>query len=114
VTILVVEDDPAILALVDRLLTSRGHTVLTANDPDDAAFVLAEHGRAPDMLLTDLVLAGQSGLDYARSLKKTYPSMKVAFMTGWAHRAPQAQRSGLGPVLHKPFTARELYEIVEG
>ena len=113
-TILVVEDDPSVLLLIDRLLTARGHVVLATSDPDDAAFVLAEHGRAPDMLLADLVLAGRSGLDYGQTMKKSHPSLKVVFMTGWPHRAPAALRTGMGPVLRKPFTASELYEVVEG
>lgn len=112
-TILVVEDDAAVLAPVDRLLTQRGHSVLVAADPDDAAFVLAEHGAAPDLLLTDIVFAGRSGIDVAQSMKAADPSLKVVFMTAWPHRAPAAQRTGLGPVLRKPFSAQELYEIVE-
>jgi two-component system, cell cycle sensor histidine kinase and response regulator CckA len=114
VTILVVEDDPSVLTLVDRLLAAKGHTVLAAHDPDDAAFVLAEHGQPPDLLLTDIILPGQSGLDYAQTMKATYPTLKVVFMTGWAHRAPSALRTGIGPVLRKPFTAQELYKAVEG
>ncbi len=113
-TILVVEDDPQILALIDRLLSVRGHTVIGAHDPDDAGFMVAEHGGPPDLLLTDIILAGHSGVDYARSLRSTYPDLRVVFMTGWPHREPSALRSGLGPVLRKPFKADELYDIVEG
>jgi two-component system cell cycle sensor histidine kinase/response regulator CckA len=112
-TILVVEDDEQILALTDRLLTSRGHQVLVAHDPDDASFVIADHGGPPEVLLIDIVLGGKSGVDYARSLKSTYPSLKVVFMTGWSHREPAALRTNLGPLLRKPFNAEELYAIVE-
>lgn len=112
-TILVVEDDAAVLALVDRLLAQRGYSVLVAADPDDAAFVMAEYGAAPDLLLTDIVFAGRSGIEFAQSMKAAHPSLKVVFMTAWPHRAPAAQRTGLGPVLRKPFSAQELYEIVE-
>jgi DNA-binding response OmpR family regulator len=113
VTILVVEDSPEILTLVDRLLTARGHTVLSAPDPDHASFVIAEHGAPPDLLLIDIVLAGLSGVDYARSMRAAYATLKIVFMTGWPHRAPTALRSALGPVLRKPFTAHELYDIIE-
>jgi DNA-binding NtrC family response regulator len=114
VTILIVEDDPSVLTLVERLLAAKGHTVLAAHDPDDAAFVLAEHAAPPDLLLTDIILPGQSGLDYAQVMKGTYPGIKVVFMTGWAHRAPSALRTGIGPVLRKPFTAQELYKAIDG
>ena len=111
-TILVVEDDSAVLSLVDRLLTAKGHTVLSAHDPDDASVVIAQHGTPPDVLLADVILGGQTGVDYARDLKKLYPRVKIVFMTGLAHRAPAALRTGLGPVLHKPFSAEELYRIL--
>jgi len=98
--------------LVDRLLTAKGHIVLSAHDPDDASFVLAQHGKPPDVLLADIIFGGQTGVEYAQSLKKLYPALKVVFMTGLAHRAPSALRTGLGPVLHKPFSAEELYRTI--
>ena len=112
-TILVLEDDSSVLSLVERLLTAKGHTVLIARDPDDAAVVLARHGKPPDLLLSDIMLGGQPGVEYARSLQQTHPPLKVVFMTGLAHRAPAALRTGLGPVLHKPFGADELYRIID-
>ena len=112
-TILLIEDDSSVLSLVERLLTAKGHTILSARDPGDAAVVLARHGQPPDMLLADILLGGQTGVEYAQSLKATYPALKIIFMTGLTHRAPAALRSGLGPVLHKPFGADELYRIVE-
>ena len=112
-TILIIEDDSSVLSLVERLLTAKGHTVLSARDPVDAAAVLARHGTPPDMLLADILLGGQTGVEYARTLKETYPALKVIFMTGLTHRAPAALRTGLGPVLHKPFGADELYRIID-
>ena len=111
-TILVVEDDSTVLSLVDRLLSAKGHTVLGAHDPDDASVVLAQHGATPDVLLADIILGGQTGVEYAKALKKEHPRLKIVFMTGLAHRAPAALRTGLGPVLHKPFAADELYRII--
>ena len=110
---LVIEDDSSVLSLVERLLTAKGYTILSARDPKDAEVVLARHGKLPDLLLTDIILGGETGVEYARSLKEAHPPLKVIFMTGLAHRAPAALRTGLGPVLHKPFGADELYRIVE-
>lgn len=111
-TILVVEDNQHVLTLVERVLSGAGHAVLAASDPAEAEFALDEHGAAPDLLLADIILAGDTGVDYAHKLKRRFPTMKVVFMTGLAHRAPSALRSGLGPVLHKPFKADELLRIV--
>ena len=112
-TILVIEDDASVLALVERLLSVKGHKVLTARDPNTAAAVLSQHNQAPDMLLADIILGGQTGVDFARTLKDQYPELKIVFMTGLSHRAPGALRAGLGPVLHKPFGADELYRIID-
>ena len=112
-TVLVVEDDSNVLAFIDRMLTQSGHTVLAAEDPDHARFVLAEHGGKADLLLVDIVLPGSNGLDFARAAKTENPFMKIIFMTGMVHRSPAVLRSGLGPVLHKPFTSDELLKAIE-
>ena len=112
-TILVIEDDSAVLSLVERLLGARGHTVLSARDAEDASLVLAQHGGLPDLLLADIILGGQSGVQYARALKQRHPPLKIVFMTALASRAPEALRTGLGPVLHKPFGAEELYRTID-
>ena len=112
-TVLVVEDDPNVLAFIDRMLTHGGHTVLAAEDPDHARFVLAEHGGPPDVLLCDIVLPGANGLDFARAINREYPAVKILFMTGLIHQSPKVLRSGLGPVLHKPFRSEELFKIIE-
>ena len=111
-TVLVVDDDPNVLAFIDRMLTLSGHTVLAAEDPDHARFVLAEYGGKPDVLLCDIVLPGVNGLDFARVIKKDIPAIKIAFMTGLIHQSPKVLRSGLGPVLHKPFTSEELLRVI--
>ena len=111
--VLVLEDDANVLAFIDRALSQKGHTVLAAEDPDHARFVVAEHGGKIDLLLTDIVLPGANGLDYARAAKKENPSLKIVFMTGMTHRSPQVLRSGLGPVLHKPFTVEELFKTID-
>ena len=112
-TILVVEDDPNVLSVVDRMLTLNGHTVLAAEDADHARFVLADHGGRPDVLLVDIVLPGSNGLDFARSAKAEHPALKILFMTGLVHQSPKVLRSGLGPVLHKPFTSDALLKAID-
>jgi DNA-binding response OmpR family regulator len=86
-TVLVVEDDSNVLA---------------AEDPDQARFVLAEHGGKADVLLVDIVLPGSNGLDFARAAKEQNPS-----------RPPAVLRSGLGPLLRKPFTSEELLKTFD-
>ena len=112
-TILVLEDDTAVLELLERLLIMHGHTVLTARSAAEADAVVSQHPTVADVLLTDIMVGGDNGVDYARQLKGRLPSIRVIFMTGLAHRAPAALRSGLGPVLHKPFSANELFKALD-
>ena len=111
-TVLVVEDDPTLLAYVDQMLTLNGHTVLAAEDADQARFTLEDHGGPPDVLLVDIVLPGSNGLDFARAAKAAHPGLKILFMTGLVHQSPKALRSGLGPVLLKPFTSNDLLKAI--
>ena len=112
-TILVLEDDTAVLTLLERLRANRGLTVLTARSAAEADDVLAQCVVPPDVLLSDIIIGGDNGVDYARQLKSRQPSIRILFMTGLAHRAPSALRSGLGPVLHKPFSAHELFRAID-
>lgn len=114
VTILVLEDDTAVLELLQRLLTIRGHIVLAARSAQEADAAMAQPVVTPDVLLTDIMVGSDNGVDYARQLKTRQPSISVIFMTGRAHRAATALRSGLGPVLHKPFSANELFRALDG
>ena len=113
-TILVVEDDPTVLAFIERMLILSGHAVLAAEDADQASLLLTDHGSQPDVLLVDIVLPGSNGLDLARAAKAEHPALKILFMTGLVHQSPKALRSGLGPVLHKPFTSDALLKAIKG
>ena len=68
----------------------------------------------PDMLLTDVVMPGQSGPELARRLAEYYPSLRVLLMSGYTDAADEAQGAYLGglPFLQKPFTASQLAERV--
>ena len=111
--ILVIDDDPGVLTAVERMLVARGHDVFTASDTSSASSVLAERGLSPDVLLVDVVLDAENGLDCARTLLTMHSSMRIVFMTGAEHREPGVLRSGLGPVLRKPFDASRLYAAIE-
>ena len=113
-TILVLEDDQLVLDVFESLLRVRGHHVLAASDPAEAASLLARHGRPPDALLVDVALSGESGIAYARQLRDTYPSLAVVLTTGFPNQEPIAMRSGLGPLLRKPFRAEELFAVIDG
>ncbi len=108
-TILLVEDDPAILQLARRLLEGFGYRVLPAASAAEATALAAEHGAEVDLLVTDVVMPGQHGPDLAEELLAEHSRLQVLCVSGHLRadgRVPWTGRSF--PTLAKPFTAEEL------
>ncbi len=83
-TILVVEDEPAILEIIGILLRQSGYTVLAAGSPGEALRLAGGHSGAIDLLLSDLVLPEMNGRELARRLEESCPGLKRLFMSGHA------------------------------
>jgi len=81
-TILLVEDESAILDLTVMILTRLGYTVLAASSPSDAINLAREH-REISLLVTDVVMPEMNGLDLAKALAPINPGMKNLFMSGF-------------------------------
>ena len=96
-TILVVEDEDGVRALVLKLLENLGYRLLQAQSGPRAIDVWREHGSTIDLLITDVVMpGGMNGLELAERLRRTRPSLKVIFTSGY-----------LGDVSRDDFPARE-------
>lgn len=113
-TVLVVEDEPAMLKLASRMLVQQGYTVLGAGSPREA-IRLAESGQhVVQLLLTDVVMPGMNGRDLAEALLRTYPGMRCVYMSG--HTADIIARQQVLEdgvlLLEKPFTAARLATVV--
>lgn len=81
--ILVVEDEPAILAVLSRMLREAGYTVLAAQSPSEAIQMAAEHWGPIHLLLTDVVLPEMNGRELSKRLTVTRPELKCLFMSGY-------------------------------
>ncbi len=113
-TILVVDDDPAVLRHAVALLRELGYRVVDAPGVDEALALLAA-GERPHLLFTDLSLSGQStGHDLAQRAQALLPSLKVLFTTGYARNAivHHGRLDAGAPLLPKPFTRAELAQKV--
>lgn len=82
-TILLVEDEPAILEMTTAMLQHLGYTVLAANGPREALRLVSEHDRKIDLLLTDVIMPEMNGRDLAERLKVHQPWVKRLFMSGY-------------------------------
>jgi CheY-like chemotaxis protein len=82
-TVLVVEDEPAVLTLSRRALEAQGYVVLAASDAAAALRVVERHGGTIHLLLTDVVMPGLSGRELADRLAAQRPGIRVLYMSGY-------------------------------
>ena len=109
-TILIVEDEPALLNLATHLLSSRGYRVLAAATPIAALEVVDQHLGKIDLLLTDVIMPEMNGRDLANAIIDKIPTMRCLFMSGYTSDII-AQRGSLDEgtrFLQKPFSSEQL------
>jgi PAS domain S-box-containing protein len=112
--ILVVEDEPAVLAITRRVLVDAGYRVLTADSVREAELLFAKFGEGIGVVLTDVVMPDGGGLALADELRAMRPAVPILLMSGYAddaviHRGAEATEF---PILGKPFSAAELRQRV--
>jgi two-component system, cell cycle sensor histidine kinase and response regulator CckA len=109
-TLLLVEDDPAILKLTARIIEQQGYTVLAANTPGEALRLAQEHDSKIDLLLTDIVMPGMNGRELSERLRTRQPGLKCLFMSGYTANviARQGMLEAGVHFIQKPFSMADL------
>jgi PAS domain S-box-containing protein len=113
-TILLVEDEPAILAMTATMLERLGYTVLPANTPGEAIDLAKAHGDEISLLLTDVVMPEMNGRDLAGRLQSFCPHLRLLFTSGYTADVI-AHHGVLDPgvqFIEKPFTRVDLAEKI--
>jgi two-component system, cell cycle sensor histidine kinase and response regulator CckA len=82
-TILLVEDEPALLSLATTMLEALGYVVIAAATPGEAIRLAHEHSGHIDLLMTDVVMPEMNGRVLAKTLLSTHPDIKRLFMSGY-------------------------------
>jgi len=108
-TLLVVEDEPAVRNLVASSLRREGYELLLASSTEEALEIVdAHHGRI-DLLLTDAIMPGRSGVDLVRELTTRQPGLPVILMSGYNEETLPLRDLGAAiTLLQKPFTPGDL------
>lgn len=109
-TILVVDDEPHVLKLMEAMLTHNGYRVLSARDGASAVRTFERHQGVVDLLLTDVIMEGMSGPMLADRLSALRPDLRVLFVSGY-HDKQVVQKYVLEKgfaFLPKPFTLESL------
>ena len=109
-TVLVVEDEPALLELSKLMLEKQGYHVLTAGTPGEAIRLAEEHAGEIHLLLTDVVMPEMDGRNLARRMLSLYPNLRCLFMSGYtadiiAHHGVLDDGACF---IQKPFSGKEL------
>ena len=108
-TLLIVEDEPSVRNLVASALRHDGYRLLIASSAEEALTVADAHDGVIDLLLTDAVMPGKSGVELANLMAVRRPATPVIIMSGYTEETLDVP--GLtDPIalLQKPFTPREL------
>lgn len=112
--VLVIDDEPALSAVVRRLLRGE-HEVVCSVDAREGLELLGR-GAAFDVIICDIMMPNMSGIEFFERLRQRHPELtsRVVFMTGGAFHASAQQflRTVSNPVLDKPFETRALHEVI--
>lgn len=113
--VLVIDDEPMIRTLVTRILSS--YFQVTSADGVRAALAALNESQDYDAILCDLMMPGESGMDFFAVLRRLYPRLvpRVAFITGGAVTPDTSKflETAARPVLNKPFNPTSLAAFVE-
>jgi DNA-binding NtrC family response regulator len=113
VVILVIDDDDPVRVMLGRLLRLQGYTVLLAANAAEAYAVLEEH--SVHLVVTDIVMPGESGIELRRVLAERLPDLPVILISGYSAEGPAefAARTPRTAFVQKPFSADQLFSLIE-
>lgn len=110
--ILVVEDDPDLLALEEMILTDAGYRVCTAPEGRAALARVAEE--LPALVLLDMRMPGMNGWDFARELRARHGrSVPIVVVTAAENARARAEEIGADGWLAKPFELEDVLKVAE-
>lgn len=112
--VLIIEDDPAILHMLDLLLQTVGYTTATATDGAVAVQYLQETAALPHVILLDLQLQGMDGREF-RAVQRANPAWQaipVILLSASRHVIAAQQELDVAAALPKPFDPPYLLELV--
>ncbi len=113
--VMYVDDDQALVFLVERALTRKGFVVSSFTDPRRAIALLRDTAVSCDLLVTDFNMPGYSGVELLRDVRLLRPNLPVALASGYvtAEIEASALAEGASALIHKPNDVAELCETVQ-
>lgn len=104
-TILLVEDEEGVRAVLNELLIGLGFSVLQAANGAEAVDLARSHEGVIDLVVTDMVMPVMSGQELARNLAEVRPGVRILYMSAFASNiySPGALANALADYISKPF-----------
>ena len=114
--ILIVDDEPNIVAAVEFLLRRKGHDVVVARNGDEALQLV--EAATPDLVLLDVMMPAKSGYEVCRRLRERpeWQDIKIIMLSAKGRDAEVSKGLSLGADMYvtKPFSTRDLMSKIEG
>jgi DNA-binding NtrC family response regulator len=113
--ILVVDDEAVLVESIKIGLQSKGHQVIAANCGQEALDYLFEGGQRIDMVITDYLMPGMTGIDLLVAIRQRAPTLPVVLMTAYGETklVIEALKNKCDGFLEKPFTLDHLIQEIE-
>jgi len=112
-TLLLVEDDPVVAMLTQKILSSSGYNVLTANNGIEALDVAEKYSGEIDLVITDVMMPKMDGKELADTLHLLFPEMGIICVSGYADADVIAELRQKGiTFLSKPYSPLQLAKVV--
>ncbi len=112
--LLLVDDEPAIVAIASRVLTSLGYDVTACTDPEEALALCSAQPESFDALLTDHTMPGMSGIELIQAIRSIRPNMPTILCTGYSQvtTETEARAAGASALLEKPYSGNAIALVV--
>ena len=106
--ILVIDDEPAVAAVIAEALREEGHEVSAAGGGEQGLQAMA--AIPPDAVFLDIIMPGMDGIEVLRRIRARDPDLPVIILSGWAGKSQldEARRLGVTDILQKPVALRTL------
>ena len=114
--VLIIDDDPQFRMMLKQMLERAGYEVMLA--PEGKVGVRIYREEPPDVVITDIFMPGQEGIETIRDLCRDFPGVKIIAVSGGARGGslnflPAAEMFGAVRTLNKPFEQREILEALK-
>ncbi|HVW20141.1 MAG TPA: response regulator [Opitutaceae bacterium] len=114
--VLVIDDEENIRTMVQQMLRRAGYDAIAAADGSEG--IRLQRERPADLVITDLIMPGQEGLETIMEIRRSFPKTKIIAISGGGHAGvldflPIATQLGALRTLPKPFTHQQLLALVK-